>query len=289
MAPLSGHQMLAAGTQPAGRISAKAPSYPGCQHSHPALGKGPPASTMHPCHQLQLPAETVRVPVFLPSQPPHNCRQRVSVHAASLSTQQYWCQLPARQGEAATMLAGNVERFPDPMSHLYKTICLLQIPSWVLTRLWRNWKDTATGDIPPPVILKPLPACSGSTYKRMKSWSALCSPDEPAAVEVLGVSAGSCMTKQTVYHPSRTPSSHSSLSLFPVWSMPKAGARETGLCVNSAVLFSASGSCSASLTACWVLGWFWVLCWELLFTAPLVRRCWGLSQLQLYGFKQMWF
>lgn len=227
--------MPAAGTQPAGCISAKAPSGPGCQRSHPALGKGRLLLPSIPAISCSCQQGLSLCPCSSPPSP-FTTAGKWCLHAASRSTQQYWCQLPARQGEAATMLAGNVERFPDPMSHLYKAICLLQIPSWVLARLWRNWKDTAMGEILLPVILKPRPArsclrCSASS-ERMKSRAALCSPDEPAAVEVLGVSAGSCMTKHVVYHPPRTPSSHSSLSLFPALtcSMPKAGAGEIGLC-----------------------------------------------------------
>lgn len=61
-----------------------------------------------------------------------------------------------------------------------------------------------------------------------------------------------CVTKHLIYQPPhRTPSSPSSLSLFPAlaWSVTKAGAEETGLCVISAALFSAGGSCYARLAA----------------------------------------
>lgn len=166
-------------TQPLGRGHLLPPGIPAiscsCQHGDRprAQGHGPP-----------LPA-------------PCSCRQRISMHAASRGTQHCRCQLPARQGEAAAVPAGNLERFPDfsSMSCLYKAICLPRVPSWGPARLWWSWKDSAMGDVPLSLILNPRPACSclhcSAPYKRTKRWAALCSPDEPGAAEVLVVSAGS--------------------------------------------------------------------------------------------------
>lgn len=120
------------------------------------------------------------------------------------------------------------------------------------------------GDVSLLLILNPRLArgclhCSAPD-KRMKRWAASCFLDEPAAAEVLVVSAGStgavCPSASFINPPHRTPSSPNSLSLFPapVWSVTKAGAEEIGLCVISAALFSAGGSRYARLAALWLAG-----------------------------------
>ena len=306
--------MLAAGAQPAGRISAKAPSALGASLPFP-----PSRWEGGTCFPRGIPAVSCscrcgdrargRVP---PLPAPCSCRRRVSPHAASRGMQRCRCQLPAGQGEAAATPAGNLERFPD----LFPRELFVQSHLPALgTELGSGTEleGRGNGRRPSSLNIKPtscpqLPVLLSSSQKDEKMGSLTLSGRGSSCGGGGGQyrESGGCVTKHPIYHlPPRpgTPGSRGSLSLFPAlaWSMLKAGAEEIGLCVVSAALFSAGGSCSARLAAlrlagcwclpccAWVLGCFRMLCCEMLLTAPSARGCRGLSQPRLYKFEQRWF
>lgn len=74
------------------------------------------------------------------------------------------------------MPSGNLERFPDPVSCLYKAICLPPVSSRGPARLRRSWENTTMGDISFSLNIKPtscprLPALLSSIQKDKKTGS----------------------------------------------------------------------------------------------------------------------
>lgn len=114
---------------------------------------------------------------------------------------------------------------------------------------------------------------------------------------------GGCMTKHPIYHPHTQTSATAPYLSSQHWCGPCQRLEQKKLVLVSPLqppsqlvgpalpVSHLSGFLGAGAPLCcaWVLGFFQMLCWEMLLTAPSPRGFWGLSQPQLYKFEQTCF
>lgn len=183
----------------------KGPASPGCQHSHPALGKG---HLLPPCHQLQLPAWGLSPRLGPCPFPPCPAKAPGAGSAVSAS----W------EGGGCCCASGNLERFPDslPRELFVQTICPAQDRAGVCgerggagnTRPWVIPFSLNT-------IPHSLPVAGRAAQPLTEGWED----------GQLSGCPSSCMA---VFITPCTPSSHSFISVPSI--LPEAGAGETCLC-----------------------------------------------------------
>lgn len=192
---MSGHQMLATGTQPAGHVSAEALLALGASVPTQPSGRGhllPPGIPAISCHVLPLPA-------------PRSCEVR-ALCARSISGR---TALPV---PTASQAGGRLPPPPpnlDPTSHLYKGICL---PLGAEPGTGMAWKGAAMSDVHLPFNIKPtsclrLPALLSSLQKDEKMGRLVFSRRARSCGGVCGQcwERGGCMTTHPIYHPSTHP------------------------------------------------------------------------------------